>query len=107
MLPVLTDAARDCGYALAVQGSMQRDFDLIACPWVENASDAEDLIEALRMASNGVINDYAYDYPSKKPCGRWAWSIHLGAGAYIDVSVMPRNGTYEFSAESPQLEFDF
>jgi len=32
--PELAELCRDCGYALAVHGSLARDFDLIAIPWV-------------------------------------------------------------------------
>ena len=32
------------GYSLAVHGSMERDFDVVAIPWTEAAISAEDLI---------------------------------------------------------------
>lgn len=44
MVPRLTEVARDCGYALGVHGSMHRDLDLIAVPWVDEAKSADDLI---------------------------------------------------------------
>lgn len=33
--PDLAEIARGCGYALAVHGSLARDFDLIAIPWAD------------------------------------------------------------------------
>jgi len=29
--------------------------------------------------------------PTKKPHGRLAWSFHMGAGPYVDLSVMPQS----------------
>lgn len=98
-LPLLQAVARNHGYALAVHGSMATDLDLVAVPWVDDADDAEVLVEALRVAVNGWIrndpNAYEHDYvnrnPEPKPHGRRAWSIYIGEGAiYLDVSVMPR-----------------
>ena len=35
LYPDLAEIAREHGYALAVHGSLARDFDLIAVPWRE------------------------------------------------------------------------
>lgn len=96
LYPDLVRAAREHGYALAIHGSLARDLDLIAVPWVQEATCAEELIEGLMGACNGWMHDEAlrreYDQ-SVKPHGRRGWSIHLGfEGAYVDVSVMPRQG---------------
>jgi len=87
-VPRLTETARQHGYALAVHGSLQRDLDLIAVPWSEVASSPEDLIMALCQRVGGFMmpNEEAME----KPHGRKAWIIHLGAGLYIDLSIMPR-----------------
>ncbi len=92
------------GYALAVHGSLARDIDLIAVPWTVEAVDQDTLARAL-IAEVERVNGYAfvldrvvnvdpYDFskrsPEPKPHGRKGWSIHLGgAGAYVDLSVMP------------------
>lgn len=91
LLPAIREAARSCGYAIAVHGSMTRDFDLIAAPWVEVASGAEQLIEAITKAVHGhvVPRSDGGEWPREKPHFRKCWSIQLGAGAYLDVSVMP------------------
>lgn len=98
LVPLLTRVARENGYALTLHGSMTRDLDLVAIPWVTDASAPEELVEALKEACGGfVINDESadpYDYtrrnPEPKPHGRLAWSIHLPRMTYIDLSVMPR-----------------
>lgn len=94
-LPQLKEVARERGYALAVHGSMKRDLDLVAIPWVENASSAAELAEAIRDAVNGQFRELEYVAPSpqQKPHGRLAWSIYMrpeGGSPYIDLSIMPR-----------------
>lgn len=87
----LVRVARDHGYALAMHGSLCRDFDLIAVPWVISASDATKLVEAIREYVCGEIVhfDHLPKNPEEKPHGRLAWAIQLGGGLYIDISVMP------------------
>ena len=46
ILRPLRKQARSMGYALAVHGSMARDLDLVAVPWVESAADPIELVEA-------------------------------------------------------------
>jgi len=89
-LPGIVELAKGLGYALAIHGSLQRDFDLIAIPWIDDAAPAEALITALANALS-CYNDPALmiDGPTDKPHGRRAWNISLGAGLVLDVSVMP------------------
>lgn len=90
-------AAHDLGYCLAVHGSMERDLDLLAVPWVEAAAEPEALAEAVRDGVNGRFEQgrEGRPNPTQRPHGRLAWSILLGqdednfAGAYVDLSVMP------------------
>ena len=88
-LPRSTALAREYGYAIAVHGSLQRDLDLIAVPWSDVASDAEELVQAICHTTGGFILE-GQDDATPKPHGRLAYNIHLGAGLYIDLSVMPR-----------------
>lgn len=104
ILPRLLNVARRHGYALGVHGSMATDMDLIAVPWIENASSEETLIEAIRIEVDGFISSKYNDIdlsmrglenPCLKPHGRRAWSIYfheteVGWGPYLDISVMPR-----------------
>ena len=103
LYPELVRIAREHGYALAVHGSVQRDFDLVAIPWAEEATDALTLVKALKAATGGVTTNSEFDdlipscSPTPKPHGRVCYSIHFterGAqGPYIDLSVMPRVGS--------------
>ncbi len=106
IVPHLTKVARECGYALGIHGSVNRDLDLMAMPWTEEAVSAEELAEALRSAVDGrIVPDgtpggkwdgekfvtAVIRMPELKPHGRLAWNIHFcGHNFYIDLSVMPR-----------------
>lgn len=101
LYPMLLQIANDHGYALAVHGSLHRDFDLIAVPWVESASDAVTLIRAMRKKTRTVTQHEDSDRkwakdcsPTEKPRGRRAYSLHVTNsgmyGGYLDISVMPR-----------------
>lgn len=89
-LPTLMRTAKEYGYALTLHGSFARDFDFVAVPWTEDAKPASVLVEAVREAVGGHISNRDGD---EKPHGRRGWSIHLGAGPYIDLSVMPLGRT--------------
>lgn len=43
LMPDIVQAGRDCGYAIAPHGSLARDFDLIAVPWIDEAVSPQDL----------------------------------------------------------------
>lgn len=103
MIGPIREKARQLGYALGVHGSLERDIDLIACPWTEEAVPAKELAEAIRQTAaehNGGIafmksleaedEFHQNGCPGMKAHGRLVWSFHLGGGPYIDLSVMPR-----------------
>lgn len=70
LLPDLRTAARRCGYALGVHGSLKRDLDLIAVPWVEEYSTKDILAKELQMAACGLSREkHVWE---EKPHGRWA-----------------------------------
>lgn len=100
-------AAKACGYALAVHGSLKRDIDLIAVPWVEEAVAPEELLTVIletlekETGRTPVISNESHDphgphchcshNPERKPHGRLAWAIQLSGrspGPYIDLSVV-------------------
>lgn len=102
MLPDIVKAGRDCGYAIAPHGSMARDFDLIAVPWIEEARSAQELIMRILSVTGANLREGSCkrdgewesvpgDVGTKKPHGRRAWSLFLGHHLYLDVSVMPRS----------------
>lgn len=102
LIDPLRARARELGYALAVHGTLKRDIDLIACPWIPEAVDPSSLAHALYEVVVEVNDGAAFirendpwhrsGCPGHKPHGRLVWTIHLGGGPYIDLSVMPRGG---------------
>lgn len=104
-LPALMKIAMDYGYALAVHGSMERDLDLVAVPWVKEALAPETLVMALEYAvleaSHSRAHWKKHAKTLDKPHGRKSYVIvwaHLNMyfenpthrHAYIDLCVMPR-----------------
>lgn len=90
MLPGLQKAARECGYALAVHGSMSRDLDLIAVPWVEDAKPAAELAFQLAVSCNGLIvgNDFEEPYRRLFHINMpWRGTENRN---YIELSVTPK-----------------
>ncbi len=94
IVPLAQGIARPLGYCVSVHGSMNRDLDLLATPWTEEAVSAHLLHKALFEAFNPYTMDKAshefHTRPEKKPHGRLAWTILLLDSCHIDLSVMPR-----------------
>lgn len=107
-IPSLQKIAMQHGYALAVHGSMKRDLDLVAIPWVEKPLKPETLVMAIEDAIVGYSHTRNYwkreSHLSNKPHGRRAciiWWAHLADDfngmscggpqrhAMIDLSIMP------------------
>lgn len=86
LYPELAEIFRKHGYALAIHGSLQRDFDLIAIPWTENPSEAKTIIDEITTTFDiNLIGE-----GTKKLHGRTAWTISIGFGnCAIDLSFMP------------------
>ena len=100
MIPYITRIGRRHGYAIAVHGSMGRDLDLVAIPWVPDANSAEALVSDVAKLTNGRIkrNDGTLclgecddNCGTPREHGRMAYTIIFkGACHYIDLSVMPK-----------------
>lgn len=95
-------AAKEHGYALAVHGTLKRDVDLIAAPWIEAASSPRKLAVAIARAvgEDGCAESIrdGHTKPSRRAHGRRAYAIHVyrnseakDHGWYLDLSVMPRS----------------
>lgn len=94
LMPILNEVANECGYALGFHGSFANDFDVMAVPWVEEASGAMAL--AIKMRDALLVSEEltVLDGPERKPHDRIAFTISLGNGAAIDLSVMPLRVTH-------------
>ena len=94
LLPTLREAAKKKGYAIGLHGSLTRDFDIIAIPWVNGAFSADDLALAIYKAAGGKRWRVWWDVGSPKPHGRkcyaFDWKKTNENKGYVDLSVMPR-----------------
>lgn len=92
LLPSLRVAARGCGYALAVHGSLSRDIDLVAIPWTVGAQDPDFLVDRLCGVIAGAMGRAIRTNKTwaEKPHGRRAVTIITTGPGEFDLSVMPR-----------------
>ena len=82
---------------MAIHGSLVRDMDLIAVPWVDEVESSEALAQALQDVIGGWLSPTGelYNWRTEgkpKPQGRVAYTLRFGGDAilHIDLSVMPR-----------------
>ena len=99
----LKQIAQNYGYNLVVHGSMNRDLDLIAIPWVDNPRPEQDMIKDFQEYLTGrtlVKPDGTVDYTTL-PGNRHSYVIELNRGNkhgewvrfedreyYLDISVV-------------------
>lgn len=86
LYPQLAKIFQKHGYALAVHGSLARDFDLIAVPWAKKVSNPDDVIKA-------IIDEFVIrknGEPDTRNHGRIAYTISVGFGeCALDLSFFP------------------
>jgi hypothetical protein len=108
----LCQTARKHGYALAIHGTLDRDLDLVAIPWTEEAGDPitlkDDLMRHIHACdyadvhrrqgfSEELVQEILKTHDQdaeingeKKPHGRRSWNLYHEHGSKVDLSVMPR-----------------
>lgn len=84
----IATVARACGYCIAVHGSMQRDLDLVAIPWVKRATSPTHLVKQLCDELGCTVPKDRL--PSRMPHGRLAYTLLMGGACFMDLSIMPR-----------------
>jgi hypothetical protein len=102
--PMLAELSRQNGYALAIHGSVVRDFDLVAIPWTKSATSMDTLITTIAKYAGMFSADKSKILlgPEEKEHGRKAWSILMGNGAVIDFSIMPMMHNAELTGRGPE-----
>lgn len=80
--------AAECGWAIAIHGSAVHDLDLMAMPWIENHTTADELAQRLTDTEQpNFRRPYEKSKPGDKPNGRIVYTIFTG-GTYIDMNVI-------------------
>lgn len=87
LYPELAEYFRGHGYALAIHGSLARDFDLVAVPWIEEPTQPQAVVRML-------CQQYAFTQsgePETKLHGRLSYAIctALFGECFLDLSFMP------------------
>jgi hypothetical protein len=98
--------AKEYGYNLLVNGSMNRDLDLVAIPWVDSPRPEQEMIKDFQtyLTGRNVINSDGEIPFTTLPGNRHAYDIQLNRGDrhgewvrfedkqyYIDISVTQLN----------------
>jgi hypothetical protein len=90
--PEIAEIARKHGYALAIHGSLARDFDLIAIPWIDEAAAPDTVIEE-------IVNSFAIKRIEglvAREHGRMVQTVSVSFGeCFLDLSFMPRVASSE------------
>ena len=84
--PELRKVAKECGWALGVHGSIVHDLDLMAMPWIEEHTSADELANRLSKVADNQNRPYEKDEKSK-PNNRVVYTIYAG-NTYIDLNVI-------------------
>lgn len=87
--PSFRKAALDCGWAVALHGSMASDMDMMAMPWTDEAKSVEDLVKALSDCIGVTIwKGHHFTPHHGKPHGRVVYTLSIFSDFYIDLSVI-------------------
>lgn len=83
-------AALDCGYALALHGSMQSDMDMIAMAWVQDAKPVEELVAAINKCIGATVwAESNLKKSGDRPYGREIYTLSIMGSWHLDLSVIP------------------
>jgi hypothetical protein len=80
--------ALEHGYNLLIHGSMARDLDLVAVPWVDDPKPELEMINAM----SEYLNGFKSQSPSMflfniLPGGRKGYVLHLNRGGYVNTGT--------------------
>ena len=102
-LHAMQEISRELGYNLIIHGSMNRDMDLVAIPWVDNPApeialirELDEYLRGFSYEEAGATRGYIF---SVLPGGRHSYVINLNRGGrwngfedeqcYLDISITP------------------
>ena len=85
----IRQCAMDCGWAVALHGSLASDMDIMAMPWVYEACSFENLVKEIvkLFCGNKMSESYRIDY-GEKPHDRVVATIPIWSDFYLDISCI-------------------
>ena len=86
-------AAMDCGWALGLHGSLASDMDIMAMPWTEKATNADDMIK--NILTKCIVGSHIAQFIKTKnetPNHRVVYTISIFADFYLDINVIELYG---------------
>ena len=86
-------AAMDCGWALGLHGSLASDMDIMAMPWTEKATSADDMIK--NILTKCFVGSHIAKFiktKNEKPNHRVVYTISIFADFYLDINVIELYG---------------
>lgn len=82
--------ALECGYALALHGSMVNDMDILAVAWTDKAVPHKELVCKINdRIGKTVWSEHNLKTAGDKPHGRIAYTLSIMGDWYIDLSIIP------------------
>lgn len=89
----LKQAAKKCGWALGLHGSLANDMDIMAMPWTEDAKPVEEVMKALSSCfeENPFKDMHTIPY-CKKPNGRVVYTMPIWGDFYLDINIIQKAG---------------
>ena len=81
--------AMDCGWAVALHGSLASDMDIMAMPWTESAVSFTGLIQRIVKLFDGneLSGLHSFSY-KEKPHNRIVATIPIWEDFYLDISAI-------------------
>lgn len=81
--------AIQCGWAVALHGSLCSDMDIMAMPWTEEAIKFEELVDKISKLfdRNSLAENYTITY-DEKPHNRVVATIPIWVDFYLDISTI-------------------
>ena len=85
----IRQCAMDCGWAVALHGSLASDMDIMAMPWVDDAVSFKEMVDRVSklFKDNELSSQYVITY-NEKPYNRVVATIPIFADFYLDISTI-------------------
>ena len=84
----IRQCAMDCGWAVALHGSLNSDMDIMAMPWVNDAVSFGVLVNKIDQLFTGENPFGSCITYNEKPHGRIVATIPIWADFYLDISTI-------------------